>query len=167
MDMYAIREATVEDIPLIRRMAAVAFPATYAPLLAPEQVAFMMEWMYSEQSLRRQMTVEGHVYFLAEATDGPAGYVSVQPEGDDLYHLQKLYVLPSHQGTGLGAQLFRHAVAYVRRIHPAPCRMELNVNRRNRAVGFYERMGMRRLRTGDFPIGGGYYMNDYIMGLDL
>ena len=29
------------------------------------------------------------------------------------------------------------------------------------------RMGMRKLREGDFPIGNGYYMNDYIMGLDI
>ena len=48
-----------------------------------------------------------------------------------------------------------------------PCMMELNVNRRNRALHFYERMGMRRLREGDFPIGDGYYMNDYIMGLEI
>lgn len=43
----------------------------------------------------------------------------------------------------------------------------LNVNRNNRALHFYERMGMRKLREGDFPIGDGYYMNDYIMGLDI
>jgi len=45
--------------------------------------------------------------------------------------------------------------------------MELTVTRRNRALHFYERMGMRRLREGDFPIGDGYYMNDYIMGLEI
>ena len=45
--------------------------------------------------------------------------------------------------------------------------MELNVNRNNRALHFYERMGLRKLREGDFPIGDGYYMNDYIMGLDI
>ena len=45
--------------------------------------------------------------------------------------------------------------------------MELNVNRNNRALHFYERMGMRKLREGDFPIADGYYMNDYIMGLDI
>ena len=28
-------------------------------------------------------------------------------------------------------------------------------------------MGMRVLREGDFPIGDGYYMNDYIMGLEI
>ena len=45
--------------------------------------------------------------------------------------------------------------------------MALTLNRRNPALHFYERMGMRCLREGDFPIGGGFYMNDYIMGLDI
>ena len=44
----------------------------------------------------------------------------------------------------------------------------LNVNRDNtRAVEFYQRMGMRTLERGDFHIGHGYYMTDYIMGLDI
>ena len=87
--------------------------------------------------------------------------------GEALFHLQKIYVLPRSQGIGAGAFLFRHAVEYIRSVHPAPCLMELNVNRRNPALRFYERMGMRRLREGDFPIGDGYYMNDYIMGLEI
>ena len=41
--------------------------------------------------------------------------------------------------------------------------MELNVNRNNKALQFYQHMGMRKLREGDFPIGNGYYMNDYII----
>jgi len=45
--------------------------------------------------------------------------------------------------------------------------MELNVNRNNKALHFYEHKGMKKLREGDFPIGNGYYMNDYIMGLEL
>ena len=45
--------------------------------------------------------------------------------------------------------------------------MELNVNRKNPALGFYEHLGMQKVRSGDFPIGHGFYMNDYIMGLDL
>lgn len=43
----------------------------------------------------------------------------------------------------------------------------LNVNRNNKALHFYEHKGMKKLREGDFPIGNGYYMNDYIMGLEL
>ena len=39
---------------------------------------------------------------------------SVERQGPDLFHLQKIYVLPRYQGIGAGAALFRHAVAYIR-----------------------------------------------------
>ena len=60
-----VRPATMADIGLIRQMAATAFPATYRHILSPLQLDYMMEWMYSEDSLRRQMECEGHVYFVA------------------------------------------------------------------------------------------------------
>ena len=164
--MFTARKASVEDCGLIREMACVAFPDTYKTILSPEQLDYMMEWMYSEESLQGQFRA-GHVWFIASSDGEPCGYVSVERQGEDLFLLQKIYVLPRFQGLGVGEFLFRHAVEYVRSVHPAPCRMELNVNRSNRAVRFYEKMGMRKLREGDFPIGDGYYMNDYIMGLEI
>lgn len=49
-----LRPATEADIPQIREVAAVAFPVTYREIFTPEQLDYMMEWMYSEESLRRQ-----------------------------------------------------------------------------------------------------------------
>lgn len=43
------------------------------------------------------MTEEGHIYYIAYEECEPAGYVSIQPEGEDLYHLQKIYVIPYYQ----------------------------------------------------------------------
>lgn len=164
--MLSIRRASEADCALIRRLAGEVFPATYREILAPAQLDYMMEWMYSEESLQGQFRT-GHVWFIASSDGEPCGYVSVERQGGDLFHLQKIYVLPRFQGLGAGEFLFRRAVEYIRSVHPGPCMMELNVNRRNRALHFYERMGMRRLREGDFPIGDGYYMNDYIMGLEI
>ena len=145
--MFTIRKATTEDCALIRKLAWQVFPETYKDILTPDQIDYMMEWMYEE----------------CEA----AGYVSVQPEGEGLFHLQKIYVLPYYQGAHCGSFLFREAIKYIKAVHPAPCTMELNVNRHNKALHFYEHMGMRKVREGDFPIGNGYYMNDYIMGIDI
>lgn len=165
--MLAIRRAVEADYCLIRRLADEAFPATYRSILAPEQLGYMMEWMYSEETLRRQLSDEGYAWFIALADGVPCGYVAVQQEREERFLLEKIYVLPRFQGRGAGEFLFRHAVEYIRTTHPRPCRMELHVNRRNRAVHFYERMGMRKVREGDFPIGSGYYMNDYIMALEI
>lgn len=165
--MFSIRKATVDDCELIRKLAEVVFPATYQEILSREQLDYMMEWMYSIDSLIKQMTEEGHVYFIAYKEDEACGYVSIQPESKDLFHLQKIYVLPYFQGHHLGEKLFRTAIDYIKEIHPEPCRMELNVNRNNKALQFYEHLGMKKVREGDFHIGNGYYMNDYIMGIDI
>lgn len=164
--MITIRPATVSDIPLIRSLAEVVFPATYEPLLPAGQVGYMMAWMYSAESLQRQMA-EGHTYYIAYADDTPCGYLSIEQQATSLFHLQKIYVLPDFQGRGVGERLFRQAVTHVRKAAELPAWIELNVNRENRAVGFYLRMGMERLRTVDVEIGEGFYMNDYIMGLQV
>ena len=166
--MFDIRKATLEDIPLINELAWIVFPHTYKELLSPEQIEFMMEWMYSPANLHKQMTEDGHIYFLAYEGNKPAGYLSIQPEGEHTYHLQKIYVLPSYQGHKLGKQLFNHAIKAIKELHPEPCQMRLNVNRYNtKAVDFYIRMGMKKVFEGDFDIGHGYLMTDYIMALDI
>lgn len=165
--MFEIRKATLDDISLINELACIVFPHTYKELLTEGQIEYMMDWMYSETNLRKQMTEDGHIYFIAYKDEEPAGYLSIQPEGEATYHLQKIYVLPHFQGMKLGKLLFNHAIKAIKELHPEPCQMRLNVNRENKAVTFYQRMGMVKVDEGDFPIGNGYYMNDYIMGLDI
>lgn len=166
MSTITIRKATKDDIAIIHDLAWRIFPHTYREILTAEQTEYMMEWMYSEANLQDQME-HGHRYLLAYDGAEPVGYVSVEQEEEDLFHLQKIYVLPERQGTGLGQMLFRAAVALIKEQHPGPCSMELNVNRHNRAVSFYEHMGMHKARSGDFDIGHGYYMNDYIMRMEI
>ena len=103
-----IRKASVADIPMIREMAEVIFRQTYASILSPDQMEYMMEWMYSEDSLREQMA--GQTFFVEDGM----GYASLRPDGktDDgraRFHLEKLYVLPAWQKTGLGRRLFESA----------------------------------------------------------
>lgn len=167
-----LQEITSGDLSLIHDMAEVAFRHTYRELLSSEQIDFMMDWMYSMPNLNSQLT-DGHRFFVAYKGDIPCGYVSMEDQGVDsagvgIVHLHKLYVMPGMQGCGVGLLLFGNVVSLARQIYPhGPVRIELNVNRYNKAVGFYRRLGMRVLREGDFHIGHGFYMTDYIMGLDV
>lgn len=170
--MNTIRKATPSDIPAIRTMADTAFRHTYRNILTPQQMEYMMEWMYSEASLHEQMETLGHQYFILSVEGSDAGYVSFNIEEEDdtriLFHLQKIYLLPEQQGRGLGAQLLKHAEASMKASGGTKAvRYELNVIRSNRAVAFYEHMGLCKDHEGDFPIGGGFNMNDYIMAKDL
>lgn len=167
-----IRRADRSDIPLIRGMADVVFRRTYADTLSPEQMEYMMDWMYSARSLQEQIEGSGKTFCVAEADGKPAGYVSFEfedslPDGRKLFHLQKLYVMPAFQRCGLGERMYSYVKRTLKETCPEGFRIELNVNRNNPAVGFYERVGMFRDRQGDFPIGNGFYMNDYIYAEDI
>ena len=169
---YSIREAGLSDIQTIRDIADIAFRATYASIISPGQIDFMLDWMYSEETLAREMS--SGVNYLLLVCDGKAvAYVSFGPDDKAqsglssgvLYHLHKIYILPEFQSRGFGRVLFAAAEACMRK--RGAIAFELNVNRSNPALGFYERMGMHISRSGDFYIGNGFFMNDYIMRKEL
>ena len=169
MNEVSILKAGENDLQTIHDMAQVVFRQTYREILSPQQMEYMMDWMYSLSNLRKQLS-EGHVYYIAYMDGTPCGYMSIQQEGYDgdvmVFHLHKLYVMPSMHGKGIGRLLFNQAQEHVSNRFVSS-RIELNVNRMNAAVQFYCHIGMRVLREGDFHIGEGFYMNDYIMGVDV
>ena len=172
MSEILIKKAEEENLKTIHEMAQVVFRHTYRDILSPEQMEYMMDMMYSMPNLKLQLQ-EGHCYYIAYSNQMPCGYVSVQYEGPDsegveVFHLHKIYVMPDIQGKGVGLRLFETATDHVRDAMSGQyARIELNVNKYNKAVDFYRHLGMRVLLEEDFPIGNGFYKTDYIMGLDV
>ncbi len=160
--MTTIRQATHADLSLIRDIAIPTWKVTYADILSEKQMSYMLEKMYSDESLLQQMQ-EHHVFFIASVDDRPSGFVSINPKTAECIVLEKIYVLPEAQGSGAGKILVQTAETYVHDQFPDAAYIELNVNRDNLAVGFYEKMGFQINRTVDEYIGEGFYKNDYIM----
>ncbi|MCW3109879.1 MAG: GCN5-related N-acetyltransferase [Segetibacter sp.] len=159
-----IRPASFNDIPFIRQIADKTWPTAYEALLGKEQVAYMLEMLYSHSALEDQMKKQ-HYFFLALKDYEPVGFASFSHIGSDIYKLHKLYVLPSQQKTGLGKTLLE-TVETISKSMGAK-KLQLNVNRKNIARNFYERNGFTVIKEEDIDIGGGYFMNDYIMEKDL
>ncbi len=163
--MFHLTQAKIEDCPLIRNLASQIWEPTYGNILSPEQLDYMFEWMYSTPSLENQMN-SGHVFFIAYSDQQPVGYMSIEKENEktNRYHLQKIYILPSQQGKGLGRFLLKQAEIYLREKCPTGSLfLALNVNRNNDACLFYKKSGFIIESEGDFKIGNGFFMNDYIM----
>jgi ribosomal protein S18 acetylase RimI-like enzyme len=95
------------------------------------------------------------------------GFTSCTPHyaRSKVTHLNKLYVLPAMLGQGAGKSLLEHVLAFS--AERGDQVIELNVNKRNAAIGFYEHMGFRILREEVIDIGSGYVMDDYVMGRPL
>lgn len=166
--MITYKTATVEDIGIIRNIAGKTWFSTYKDILSSKQLDYMFDMMYSEKSIYSQIVEQKHVFFIAHSFDIPIGYVSIEQQEENLYHLHKLYVLPDKQGKGIGQELISKAFEFAKTTSKGQyCALELNVNRYNKALNFYIKMGMHISREGDFEIGNGFYMNDYIMRIEL
>lgn len=165
--MFSFKSTTIDDAPLIRELASQIWSDTYSNILSEEQLNYMFEMMYSIESLHKQMTEAGHRFFIVRLDDVAVGYLSIERKGDKLFNFQKIYTLPSLHGTGIGRYLVEEGVAYLKKNNETPFTIELFVNRENKAVGFYKHIGFKEVATRDHAIGNGYYMNDYIMNLEV
>jgi diamine N-acetyltransferase len=158
--VFSIQNATMADIPLIRELTYQVWPQTYAPILSPEKISYMLEMMYSEASLQKQMK-EGCRFFLVYEGTEPVGFASYQEIEPSVFKLHKIYVLPSQQGKGTGRFVIDQIVETIRPFGATA--LQLQVNRDNKAKGFYEKLGFTVIDEIDLDIGGGHFMNDYVM----
>lgn len=158
--MLKIRKATSKDIPLIRELTFKVWPQTYAAIISREQIEYMMEMMYSEASLLKQMN-EGCRFIIAYDNNEPVGFASCQETEPSLFKLHKIYVLNTQQGKGTGKFMIEYLLNDIRQ--KGGSALQLQVNRHNKARNFYEKLGFVTIQEADFDIGNGYFMNDYVM----
>ena len=162
---YSIREAALADIPTIHRLAEAIWEPTYRAILSREQIDYMFEMIYTYEALDRQMK-EGQTFILLLDDAEPIGFAaySIKDASESIYKLNKIYLLLSRQGEGLGKKLLEMVEERVQ--HIGALYLDLNVNKYNKAKAFYERCGYRVLMEEDIPIGP-YWMNDYVMRKSL
>ena len=159
-----IRPASFNDIETIQEIAGKTWPATYEPLLGKKQVEYMLGLLYSKPALEEQMKNK-HYFFLAIENFAPIGFASFSCIEEGVYKLQKLYVLPGVQKTGAGKKLLNTVETVAKSM--GGNKLQLNVNRKNKALTFYEKMNFTIIKEEDIDIGQGYFMNDYVMEKQL
>jgi len=160
----SLRRASDSDILLIRELSLHVWPQTYATILSPEQIQYMMQLMYSDAALHRQMQDNHHFYIVYNAGI-PIGFVSYSEIEPHLFKLHKIYILPSQQGRGTGRFVIEQVIRNVQQ--EGATGLQLNVNRNNPALHFYKKLGFEAIREEDIDIGNGYLMNDYVMEKSL
>ena len=168
------------DRDFIRSVSERTWPSTYGHIISQEQIDFMLDWMYSDESLEKQMD-SGCVFYIASIKKEneqweDVGFCSVSPEeeennstekveGSKAHKLNKLYVLPSAQGTGAGKALLVKAIEFAKAAGSSS--LFLQVNKQNDAYTFYLKHGFVKEQEFKFDIGNGFFMDDYVMRLNF
>lgn len=166
MSEIIITRAALVDRDFIRSVSERTWPSTYGHIISQEQIDFMMNWMYSDESLATQMNTGCEFYIASiKKEDGKldaVGFCSVSPE-EGAHKLNKLYVLPPAQGTGAGKALLNKSIEVAKAAGSTS--LFLQVNKLNTAYTFYLKKGFIKESEFKFDIGNGFFMDDYVMRL--
>lgn len=163
--MYHIKLASADELVDVRCIALSTWPAAYGDILSDPQLRYMLDLMYSMEALSLQLA-QGHNFVLLGIDGNWQGFASSEhgTQGGSTSRLHKLYVLPSAQGQGLGKALLHWVIAKAK--EQGSQRLELNVNRSNKALAFYEAEGFRIVRDEVIDIGSGFVMDDHVLAME-
>ena len=154
--------ATNSQLGIIQDLAKAIWPDAYGAILSQEQLEYMMEMMYSLNSLENQLK-NNIVFLLAKEDNDFIGFASYELnfQNSNKTKIHKLYVLPTIQGKGVGKNLILHIQEIAKKNSNSA--LILNVNKYNKAKDFYLHNQFEIADSLVVDIGNGYVMDDFIM----
>ena len=162
-----IVDGTRDDIPAVQRLADVVWRSYYPGIVPLAQIDYMLALGYSDEALAKFVRDAGAGLALARVGGELGGFAAWYRPGEPATtKLDKLYVLPALHGRGIGRALIAHVEAAGRR--DGARTLILNVAKRNvKAIAMYRACGFATREPTVVDIGGGFFMDDYILAKPL
>ena len=158
---------TPASLQIIRDTALVVWPATFAEILSPEQISYMMKMMYSPEVMADELA-SGYNFEIVKINCLPSGYFSwsAYSEQPGTAKLHKLYLMHKFHGQGIGSAMLQQVEAEMKAAGFSKIR--LNVNKYNlRAKKAYDRNGFHIAEAVKIDICDGFFMDDFVMEKNL
>lgn len=151
----AIRAANEADIEAIRRIARASWETDYPDILSRETAESVIDEWYAPDELADELAHPWTVLAVAETEGAVVGFVHAVT-GDDVGHVLRLYVDPTHRRQGIGRRLLEHAVDEMVTLgHDRVAVLVLAEN--ELGVAFYRSAGFETIDEAETSIGGNTY----------
>ncbi|WP_282021037.1 GNAT family N-acetyltransferase [Planomicrobium okeanokoites] len=138
---FQIRDMKEEDIKEVQQVAKTSWNDTYEGLIPAYIQENFLNSAYSAEMLKRRLAVSS--LYVAEADGKIVGFsnFSKVKEGGKV-ELGAIYLLPGHQGKGLGSALLNEGINNARNVS----QVFVNVEKENETgVNFYKAKGFKKL----------------------
>lgn len=165
MTEIVIRPLLPGEVDALCRLAHEIWHAHYPGIISKAQIDYMLAQRYTADSIRASLdstcwlgawqglVMNGFAHALAD-------------DQTSTWKLDKLYVHPDHQRTGIGQALLERVKQYA--CEAGATRLVLRVNRHNTvALAAYAKYGFRRYGADVLNIGNGFVMDDYLLELRI
>lgn len=155
-----LRPATLADAPALARLGADTFVAAFGHLYRPEDLATFIAEVHNEEAVGAEIAGDECTHRLVEEDGALVAFCKLRhptkfgdyTDARDPIELGQLYALPTHTGSGIGAQLMDWALVHARAGgHDA---VLLSVYAENfGAQRFYQRHGFAKIADITFKVG--------------
>jgi len=150
-----------ELIQVVEKLAFEIWNEYYPGLVPQAQIDYMLKNLQSFPAVKQQIEKENYKYYLIKDEQGYAGYFAVVEKTNELF-LSKLYVRLESRKNGFA----KKSIEFVKNTTKKP--ITLTVNKGNASsITAYEKMGFKNCGEQNAYIGGGFYMDDYLMELEV
>ena len=157
--MLVLKPASLNDYATINELAYTIWNKHYVDIVGEIQVKYMLNKMYSKQALQKQFE-EGQCFYLVIYDEKEIGFISISSLDNKNLMLHKFYILQEKQSAGIGTLVFKKIVEELY----TPKTIRLTVNRQNyKSINFYFKLGFKIEKAIDLDVGGGFFMNDFVM----
>ena len=155
-----LRADETERIAEMSRMATEILREHYDPIVGKQQNDYMLDKFQSVRAIGEQLG-NGYRYYFVRCNGRNVGFMAFYPRQKAMY-LSKLYLYKDERGKGFSRQMIAFVAEEARRENL--CAVELNVNKHNeRAISVYLKNGFETVESVKNDIGGGFFMDDYVM----
>ncbi len=155
----AIRIAGPADAPALARLASDTFTETFGTLYPPEDLQAFLAESYAVPALVEELCDPDQRWWIAEEDGRAVGYAQAGPcalpHADAVPangELKRLYVLATHQKTGLGRDLFEQVLTWIGEAFEGPIWIGV-WSGNHKALRFYGGWGFEPCGGYEFPVG--------------
>ena len=154
-----ITSLTVSDVSILRGIARDTFIETFSEANKAEDMDRYLAKNFSEDQLARELSNPNSFFYVAEVNGNVVGYLKLntahaqtEPQAADALEIERIYVLSSYHGGGVGQALYHHAMSVAE--DRKASYVWLGVWEHNhRALRFYEKNGFIAFGTHIFQLG--------------
>lgn len=170
--MATIRKCGIQDIPALQALMCRTFYDTYARHNTKQTMDSYMARAFTPQKLKEELLCPDSSFYFIYQGETPSGYLKCNDTNaqtdfhdEQALEVERIYVLDTFKGKGLGRLLIGKAEEQARRLNKR--RLILGVWKQNpSAILFYRRMGFYETGTHYFVMGE-EKQEDFVMCKDL
>jgi len=154
------------DIDKVSELAYEVWNQHFVAIIGQEQVDYMLDKFQNSNAIARQIS-DGYEYYLIANNDKNVGYLGLLTDiNTSKMMISKFYIKQGSRGLGIGSAALKYVqqLAKQRKLNKA----WLTVNRHNKkTIDWYLKQHFVITDEVKKDIGQGFYMDDYIMELEI